>query len=79
MILTLFLDDYTIPVGAIIYITTFLVHRSKDYWSHPKQFYPEHFLKENISSRPKFSFLPFMAGPRGCPGNIIKGNLLSVT
>ncbi|XP_075225009.1 cytochrome P450 4C1-like isoform X2 [Lycorma delicatula] len=62
------LDKFTLPAGAIIYLSFYLLHRDEDYWSNPHEFYPNHFLPENISSRPKHSFLPFSIGPRGCPG-----------
>lgn len=58
-----------IPKGSVIFISICAVHRHPRYWERPNDFYPEHFLPENISKRPKLSYLPFGAGPRMCIGN----------
>lgn len=46
------------------------MHRDPKYWSHPNSFHPEHFLPENVASRPKYSYMPFSYGLRSCPGMI---------
>ncbi|RZF39551.1 hypothetical protein LSTR_LSTR001072 [Laodelphax striatellus] len=63
------LGKYIVPAGTTIYLAMYLLHRDPMYWERPLDFYPEHFLPENVAKRPKFSYLPFSHGPRGCPGS----------
>lgn len=48
-----------------------LLHRDPDIWTHPDEFYPDHFLPEEAAARPKGSYFPFSWGPRSCPGKCI--------
>ncbi|XP_039285418.1 uncharacterized protein LOC111058575 [Nilaparvata lugens] len=66
---SIFPDDCTLPAGASLYLCYYNVHRDPRFWTHPNDFYPEHFLLENISKRPKYSYIPFSYGPRSCPGS----------
>merc|ERR1712227_705021 len=52
---------------AIMYNARFL-HRRPEHWSHPDEFYPEHFSKEEKSSRNPYAFQTFGQGPRACIG-----------
>lgn len=63
-------NNYTIPAESEVVIGLNLVHRDPLYWEYPNSFYPDHFLPEAESLRPKYAFLPFGGGPRKCPGNI---------
>lgn len=56
------------PTGSSVYMSMYKVHRNPKIWAHPNEFYPDHFLPENVATRPKYSFIPFSAGPRNCPG-----------
>lgn len=39
------------------------IHRSKEFWSKPDEFYPEHFLDENGTLRKHVEgYLPFSTG-----------------
>ncbi|KAK9507442.1 hypothetical protein O3M35_007295 [Rhynocoris fuscipes] len=62
------LGEYKLPKGCTLYIMFYYLHRDPQYWSHPDQFYPDHFLDEAVANRPKGTFLPFSWGPRACPG-----------
>uniref|UniRef100_T1I0Z7 Uncharacterized protein n=2 Tax=Rhodnius prolixus TaxID=13249 RepID=T1I0Z7_RHOPR len=46
------------------------LHKNREIWSHPNEFYPDHFLPEEIAKRPKGSYIPFSLGPRNCPGGV---------
>ncbi|XP_073970413.1 cytochrome P450 4C1-like isoform X2 [Rhodnius prolixus] len=61
-------DGYTLPAGSSICISLFALQRNKLYWSHPDEFYPDHFLPEEVAKRPKGSCIPFSSGSRSCPG-----------
>ncbi|XP_075210935.1 cytochrome P450 4V2-like [Lycorma delicatula] len=61
-------DKYTVPTGTLVYIPVYILHRDSRYWSHPDEFYPEHFLPKNEDKRPRCSYIPFTFGPRNCIG-----------
>jgi hypothetical protein len=73
------LGGYTIPKGSNILLNFGAIHMSPDHYEDPKQFYPERFLDvvdgvykcntNMFAPRTRdFTFLPFGAGARGCPG-----------
>jgi cytochrome P450 len=57
-----------IPAGAVVLIVPWLLHRKPSLWEHPDCFEPERFSTERASARPRFSYIPFGAGPRICIG-----------
>lgn len=59
---------YTIPAGALVIMSPYVMHRSCRFWGHPEKFDPDRFLPERSSARPKFAYFPFGAGPRQCIG-----------
>ena len=59
---------HRIPVRATILIVPWLLHRKPSLWERPDRFEPERFSPERISSRPRFAYIPFGAGPRICIG-----------
>ena len=62
------IGGYTIPAGATVLISPFVVHRSPRYWDRPLVFDPDRFLPEASAGRPKFAYFPFGSGPRMCIG-----------
>nr|AQM57041.1 cytochrome P450 CYP439A3 [Sogatella furcifera] len=72
------LQDKLIPKRSTLYLMLYRLHRDPEYWSHPDSFYPDHFLPENIERRPKYTFLPFVSGPRGCPGQKLSSILMKI-
>ncbi|XP_072160503.1 cytochrome P450 4A10-like [Bemisia tabaci] len=61
-------DNTTLPAGLNIVLFIFDLHHNPEYWQKPSEFYPEHFSPVNELNRPDGVFLPFLAGPRICPG-----------
>jgi cytochrome P450 len=57
-----------IPAGAQILIVPWLLHRNPKLWDRPGVFEPERFAPEQASSRHRFAYIPFGAGPRICIG-----------
>jgi cytochrome P450 len=56
-----------IPAKSNILIVPWLLQRHKKHWEHPDHFIPERFLPD--AKKPtKFTYIPFSAGPRVCPG-----------
>jgi cytochrome P450 len=57
----------TIPKGAILMISPWVLHRHRRLWRDPDAFDPSRFLP-GASTPPRFAYLPFGAGPRVCVG-----------
>ncbi|MCJ2033455.1 cytochrome P450 [Methylobacterium sp. J-068] len=57
-----------IPKGSLVMVAPYVLHRHKTLWREPEAFMPERFLPENRAAIPRFSYLPFGAGPRVCIG-----------
>lgn len=60
------LMGYDIPRGTVIIISPYVVHRNTRFWNEPDTFDPERFAGDAARMRPKFSYIPFGAGPRAC-------------
>jgi cytochrome P450 len=63
------IGGYLIPANAVLAISPYVVHRHLDFWDDPEAFDPERFSTECESSRHRFAYIPFGAGPRKCIGN----------
>jgi cytochrome P450 len=63
------LGGYHVPKGSLVFLIPFVVHRRPVLWPDPERFDPERFAPDQESARPKFAYLPFGGGPRGCIGN----------
>lgn len=61
------LQGFAIPKGAIININSYLTSRHRQYWDDAEQFDPDRFLADQ-STRHKYAYLPFGAGPHVCIG-----------
>lgn len=62
-------QGYTIKPGMSIAVGIRQIHRSKIYWGERAHYYdPDNFLPERVKQRPRFSYIPFAAGPRNCIG-----------
>ncbi|KAF7381517.1 hypothetical protein HZH66_013911 [Vespula vulgaris] len=62
------IDDYIIPKGCVVALSSFGTHRHPDIWPNPEEFNPDRFLPENSKGRHPYSYIPFSAGPRNCLG-----------
>jgi cytochrome P450 len=63
------IGGYRIPTGSIVFLIPFVVHRRPKLWPDPERFDPGRFAPERESARPRFAYIPFGGGPRGCIGN----------
>nr|XP_018917641.1 PREDICTED: cytochrome P450 4c3-like [Bemisia tabaci] len=59
----------TIPAGIQMFLNIHGLHHDPEYWEKPGEFYPEHFSPLKEKSRPRGAFIPFLGGPRVCPGS----------
>lgn len=57
-----------IAKGTAVIVSPWLMHRHRRYWAEPDRFNPENFAPDKAAARPRFTFLPFGAGPRICIG-----------
>jgi len=57
-----------IPVGSLLIVIPWLLHRHRRLWQQPDHFVPERFLPENAAARERYSYIPFSLGPRVCAG-----------
>jgi len=57
-----------IPAGATVLVVPWILHRKPSLWHNPDRFEPERFSPERSASRPRYTYIPFGAGPRICIG-----------
>ena len=60
---------YTIPAGAVVGISPYVMHHLPAYWPEPERFDPERFNPGVAPERPRFAYMPFGGGPHQCIGN----------
>jgi cytochrome P450 len=63
------IHGYHVAKGSIVFLIPFVIHRRPTLWPDPDRFDPERFIRERESARPRFAYIPFGGGPRGCIGN----------
>ena len=61
--------DYTVPAGALVVVSQYLMHRDPRFFPHPERFDPERFAPEAKRARPAYSYFPFGGGVRRCIGD----------
>lgn len=62
------IDGYTIPAGAILLMSQYVMHHHPKFFPEPERFDPERWTPEAKEARPQFSYFPFGGGPRLCIG-----------
>lgn len=62
------IDGHTIPAGADVLMSQYVVHRDPDVWDDPLAYRPERFEPGAGDDRPTYSYFPFGGGPRMCIG-----------
>jgi cytochrome P450 len=60
---------YRIPKGEGVVICPYVIHRNPRYWERPEEFDPERFSPERFHAIERFTYVPFLVGPRQCIGN----------
>jgi cytochrome P450 len=63
------LGDYAVSPGDLVLVTPWALHHHPRYWPDPERFDPDRFLPDVVADRPKFAYLPFLAGNRKCIGD----------
>lgn len=65
-------NNYVIPRGATVTVTTYKLHRNPLVYKNPNVFDPDNFLPERQANRHYYAFVPFSAGPRSCVGKSLQ-------
>lgn len=60
-------SGYELMAGTRVMASIYLSHRDEQYWEEPGEFRPERFTRDAPRPVP-FTYIPFGAGPRVCPG-----------
>jgi len=58
-----------VPVGSMVYVPIYAIHRHKMLWDRPEEFDPERFAPEPSKARHRYAYMPFGGGPRICIGS----------
>jgi cytochrome P450 len=61
-------EGHRIPPGSIIVLAPWVTHRRADLWPDPTRFDPDRFTAGTEATRPRYAYLPFAGGLRGCIG-----------
>jgi cytochrome P450 len=62
------LGEFTVPPGAIVLMSQWLMHRDPRFFTDPLRFDPDRWRPDAEASRPRFSYFPFGGGNRVCVG-----------
>jgi cytochrome P450 len=62
------IGDYSIPKGAQVFISQWVVHRDARFFPDPEAFRPERWQDGSLEKLPRFAYFPFGGGPRVCIG-----------
>jgi cytochrome P450 len=57
-----------VPVGSLLLVVPWLLHRHRLFWERPDDFVPDRFLPENAAARVRHAYIPFAVGARICAG-----------
>ena len=60
--------EVSLKKGDMISFSVQGIHEDPAHYSHPDEFYPEHFSKEEKTSRSAYAYQAFGQGPRSCIG-----------
>jgi cytochrome P450 len=60
---------YTVPAGASVIMSQWVVQRDPRFFTRPEEFLPERWTDELELQLPRFAYFPFGGGPRVCIGS----------
>lgn len=61
-------ESYLLPVGSLVLLSPYLMHRDARFFPDPLRFDPERWTTEARESRPAYAYFPFGGGARRCIG-----------
>jgi cytochrome P450 len=63
------IGGYHVPAGSDVVVCPYTLHRHPEFWDDPERFDPGRFDPDVTTTRPRYAYIPFGAGPRFCVGN----------
>ncbi len=63
------IEGVELPVGSIVLVPIYAIHRHRRLWTAPDAFDPDRFAPDAARARHRFAFMPFGAGQRICIGS----------
>jgi cytochrome P450 len=76
------LQGYHFPVGTLLVLSPYTLHRRPEYFPDPERFDPDRFAPGKEEALPRMAYVPFGDGPRVCLGNhfaLLEGQLILAT
>jgi len=76
------LQGYHFPVGTLLVLSPYTLHRRPEYFPDPERFDPDRFAPGKEEALPRMAYIPFGDGPRVCLGNhfaLLEGQLILAT
>ncbi|MDI9365053.1 MAG: cytochrome P450 [Flavobacterium sp.] len=64
------IDGYCIPAKTLVLISSYALHRHKNFWQNANEFNIDNFEKENFKGK-NFVYIPFGQGKRMCIGRAL--------
>jgi cytochrome P450 len=62
------LGGYEIAVNSNLFVSPYILHRSKEFWDNPNRFNPGRFINRDGAKVVNMAYFPFSLGPRRCLG-----------
>ena len=62
------IGGFTIPTGALVFMSPWVMHRDGRYYPEPDRFLPDRWTPAFAAGLPKHAYFPFGGGPRVCIG-----------
>jgi len=63
------IGPWTVPRGALVLVTPYVVHHDPRWFAEPERFDPDRFAPERADALPRGAYIPFGLGQRVCIGN----------
>jgi cytochrome P450 len=76
------IGGYSVPAGATVLMSQWVVHRDPRYYDEPERFHPERWTDGLARRLPRYAYFPFGGGQRVCIGNtfaLMEVNLILAT
>lgn len=63
-------ETYHVPKSTSLVVNIRGIHHHSAYWDDPRTFNPERFMDDKQDNAHRYTFIPFIGGPRKCMGDM---------